>query len=88
MHSLNIFGVRTSHGQTQTHKIHHGPNLGEATTFPFIIYFVPLHKAHNHFVSGLPNRIPEIPKVGIPVTLEPYNFACRLSIEMRSKAKL
>ncbi len=46
MHSLNIFGARTSHEQTQTHKIHHGPDLGEATTFPLIVYFVALHEAH------------------------------------------
>ncbi len=30
---------------TWTHKTHHGPDLGEATTFPLILYFVPLHKA-------------------------------------------
>jgi hypothetical protein len=29
--------------QTQIHKTHHGSNLGEATTFPFIVYFVPGH---------------------------------------------
>jgi hypothetical protein len=32
--------------QIRTHKTQPGPNLGEATTFPFIIYFVPLHEAH------------------------------------------
>ncbi len=31
---------------TRTHQTHHSPNLGEATTFPLIIYYVPLHKAH------------------------------------------
>jgi hypothetical protein len=46
VHSLNIFGARMSHEQTQTHKIHQGPNLGEATTFPLIVYYVPLHEAH------------------------------------------
>jgi len=38
-----------SHGQTWSHKIHkthHGPNLGEATTFPLIVFFVPNHKAN------------------------------------------
>jgi hypothetical protein len=38
------FGARTNHVQTRTHKTKHGPNLGEATTFPLIIYFVPTHK--------------------------------------------
>jgi len=46
MHSLSTFDAKTSHGQTRIHKIHHDLNLGEATTFPLIVYFVPLHKAH------------------------------------------
>jgi hypothetical protein len=29
--------------QTWTHKTHHDLDLGEATTFPLIIYFVPGH---------------------------------------------
>jgi len=33
-----------NHGQTRTHKTHHGPNLGEAITFPLIVYFVPSHE--------------------------------------------
>jgi hypothetical protein len=46
VHSLNTFGARTSRRQTWTHKTHHSPDLGEATTFPLIVYFVPLHEAH------------------------------------------
>jgi hypothetical protein len=46
MHSWSTFGARTSHGQIRTHKTHHGPNLGEATTFPLIVYSVLLHEAH------------------------------------------
>jgi hypothetical protein len=34
------------HKKTQTHKIHDGPELEEATTFPLIVYYVPFHKAH------------------------------------------
>ncbi len=34
MHSWSTFCVRTNHGQTQIHKINHGPNLGETTAFP------------------------------------------------------
>jgi hypothetical protein len=40
MCSLNAFGARMSHVQTWIHKIHHGLDLGEATTFPLIVYFV------------------------------------------------
>jgi hypothetical protein len=42
----NTFSAWTSHGQTWTHKTHHGSDLGEATTFPLIIFFVPSHKAN------------------------------------------
>jgi len=31
---------------TWTHKTHHGPDLGEATTFPLIVYSRPFHGAH------------------------------------------
>jgi hypothetical protein len=45
-----------SHKQIRIHKTHHGPNLGEATTFPFKVYFVPLHEAHIQmaFCPGTP----------------------------------
>jgi hypothetical protein len=78
-------GAKMNHGQTtthKTHKTHHGPDLGEATTFPLMIYYVPLHEAH------IPNGNPEIPEVRTPATLGPHNFVYRLSIKMRSKAKL
>jgi hypothetical protein len=46
VHTFNTFGVRTSHGQTRTHKTYRGLDMGEATTFPLIVYFMPLHDAH------------------------------------------
>jgi hypothetical protein len=57
MHNLSIFGARESHKQIRTHKTHHGPDLKEATTFPLIVYFVPLHKAHIEMAF-----CPKIPK--------------------------
>jgi hypothetical protein len=57
--------------------------LGEATTFPFIVYFVPLHEAHIHMAF-----CPRIPKVEILAVLEPHNFVCKPPIEMKFKAKL
>jgi hypothetical protein len=56
VHSWSTFGARISHEQTRIHKIHHDPNLGEATTIPFIVYNVPLHKAHIQmaFCPGTP----------------------------------
>jgi hypothetical protein len=44
MHNWNIFVAWMNHEQTQTHKIHQGPNFGESTTFPFLIFFVPGHE--------------------------------------------
>jgi hypothetical protein len=46
VHNWNTLNVKTSHGQTRTHKTHHSSNLGEATTFPLVVYYVPLHEAH------------------------------------------
>jgi hypothetical protein len=72
--------------QPRTHKARHGPNSREATTFPFILYFVPLHEAQIRMTFCL--GIPKIPIVGTPATLGPHNFVCRPLIEMRSKTKL
>jgi hypothetical protein len=46
MHSWNIFNAWMNHEETWIHKIHHGPNLGETTTFPLIIFFMPGHEAN------------------------------------------
>jgi len=39
----NTFGARTNHEHTWIHKIHHDPDLREATTFSLIIFFM-----HDH----------------------------------------
>jgi hypothetical protein len=56
MHSSNTFGVRTRHGQPRTHKTHHSPDLGEATTFLLIVLSAILHKGHIQmaFCPGTP----------------------------------
>jgi len=48
----NTLDVKTSRGQLRIHKIHHDLDLGEATTFPHIVYFAPLHEAHIQMVSS------------------------------------
>ncbi len=85
-----VVGARTNHGQTRTHKTHHNSELGEATTFPLIVYFVLLHEATSKwlFILGLPSGSPEIAKIGILATLGPHNFVCKPLIEMRSEIKL
>jgi hypothetical protein len=59
MHSWSTFGVRTSHEQTRTQKTHHGPDLGEAITFPLILYIVPFHE------TPIQMGIPKFPKLGL-----------------------
>jgi hypothetical protein len=87
VHSWSTFGARTSHGQTWIHKIHHNLDLGEATTFPLIVYSMPDHETSTQMSFCPETPIPKIPKIGTPVTLEGYNFACRPSIEVRFKQK-
>ncbi len=80
-----------NHRQIWIHKTHHGPDLGEATTFPHIVYSLALHEAHIQmtFLHGTPKwESLKIPKVGTLTTLGAHNFVCRPLIEMKSKAKL
>jgi hypothetical protein len=90
VHNLSTFRARTSHGQTRTHKIHHGSNLGETTIFPLIVYSMTSHETNIQmtFLPGLPSGSPEIPKLGTLVTLGAHNFVCRPPIEMRFEKRL
>jgi hypothetical protein len=83
MHNWSTFGAKTNHKQIRIHKIHHGPDLGEATTFPLIVYSL-----RGHGTSTQMSFCPKIPKVGTPTTLEAHNCVYKPLIEMRSKAKL
>jgi hypothetical protein len=80
VHSWNTFSVTINHKQTQIHKTHHGPDLGETTTFPLysIFWLVTGLASKWHFVPGLPSASPKIPKVGTPTTLGAHNFVCNL----------
>ncbi len=86
----NIFGARTSHGQTWTHKTHHDLDLGEATTFPFIMFFMLGHRASTQmsFCPRTSSGSPEILKIRTPMTLTAHDFVCKPLIEVKSKTKL
>jgi hypothetical protein len=88
--SWSIFGARTSHKQTQIHKTHHGPNLGETTTFPLLVFFVPSHKVYTNVILSRDSEVgsPEVFKIGTLATLEAHNVLWKHSIEVRSEAKL
>ncbi len=90
VHILEYLGARTSHGQLWTHKTHHGPDSGEATTFPHIVFSAPFHNTciQMTFVPRLPRRSPETVPVWTPSTLRRHNSLPRPPIGMRSQAKL
>jgi len=56
MHNWNIFGVRMSNRQIRIHKIHHNLDLGEANTFPLIVYIMFGHETNTQmsFCLGTP----------------------------------
>jgi len=89
VHSWSIFGARTSHEHTWTHKIHHCLDLGEAITFPFIVFFVTSHGLHpNVIFPGIPkSRVPKFPKLGFSPLWTPIPF-CKPPIEGIFKAQL
>jgi hypothetical protein len=90
MHNLSTFGVRTSHRQPWTHKTHHDPNLGEATTFPLIVFSTSLHGGHIHmaFCHGIPKWESRNSHGPNSRNFGAHNFACRPLIAMRSETKL
>jgi hypothetical protein len=60
VYNWNIFCAWTSRMHTQIHKTHHGSNLGEATTFPFIVFFVINHRGYTQM-----SFCPRTPKMGM-----------------------
>ncbi len=90
MHSSGTFGVRTSHGQPQTHKLTTAQTRGKPPPSP-LQYSLQLFTGATskwHFVPRLPRGSPEIPTIRSPPTLGAHNFTCKPPITMRSKIKL
>jgi len=75
-----------NHGNAPTHKTHNGPNLGETTTFPFIVFSMINHGVAHKCYFSWDSQV-ESPEIGTPTTLEAHNL-WRPSIEVKSKAKL
>jgi hypothetical protein len=80
VHSWSIIGAWTRHKQTWIHKIHHNSDLGEATTFPFIIFCVLGHGPCNQmsFCPGSPklgvSKFPKFPNLGFSWLWKPITF--------------
>jgi hypothetical protein len=68
VHSWSTFGARMNHGRIRTHKTHHNPDLGEATTFPLIVYSVHVHKTNIQmtFFPRLPSGTSKFPELRFP----------------------
>jgi len=88
MHNWNIFGARMNHTHTRTHKIHHGPNKGKATTFPLIVLSMPGHKAYTQmlFCPRTPKLgVLKFLKLGLPRLWRPITFCTNLWLKWSIK---
>jgi hypothetical protein len=68
MHGWNTFGARMSDGHTWTHKIHYSMDLGEAITFPLIIFFFINHGGciqMSFWLRTLKLGVSKFPKLGL-----------------------
>jgi hypothetical protein len=90
VHIREHLGVRTSHGRLWIHKTHHGPNLGEATTFPHIVFFASLRGTYIRmaFCLGTPKEESRNCPGLDSRHFTAYNFLLRLPVGVRSKANL
>ncbi len=68
---------------TRTHKIHHSPDLGEATTFPLIVYSVAGHGVYIQMAFLSRDSQVGVPKscqLGLPRLWSPISFRSDLRL--------
>jgi hypothetical protein len=64
LHGWSTFDPWTCHEHTLIHKTHHGPDLGEASTFPLILFSILSH-IQMSFCLMIPKLgVPNFPKLG------------------------
>ncbi len=83
MCNWNIFGAWMNHEQTRIHKTHHGPDLREVTTFPFIVFFVLGHGAciqMSFCPKTLKLGVPKFPKLGLSQLWRPITSCVDLQL--------
>jgi hypothetical protein len=81
MCNWSTFSARTNRGHTQTHKTHHGPNLGKPPPSPLIIFFVISHMGYIQmsFCLGTPKLgVLKFPKLGLSRLWRPITFCVNL----------
>jgi len=75
--SCIILVAWTSHMHTWTHKTHNDLDLGEITTFPFLVFSVLGHGAYIQMLfcpETLKLKISKFPKLGLPQLWRPIFF--------------
>ncbi len=84
---LEHFWCQDEPWATWTHKTHHGPDLGETITFPFIVYSVPLQEAQNIISAKEFRRISDaLPSPGLNPLEGPTMLSCgKLGLGRRSR---
>ncbi len=90
MHSLSTFSVRTSHGQAWTHKTHHGPDLGQATTFlPYNILCASPRGPHPNDIFSRDSQmgVSKFPKLGLPWLWGPITLCADLRLKWGLKKR-
>jgi hypothetical protein len=81
--SWSTFDAWTHHEHTRIHKTHHGPDLGEATTFPLVIFFVISRRAYiqmSFCPKTLKLGIPKFSKLGLLWFWRPITFCVDLRL--------
>jgi hypothetical protein len=72
------------HGETQTHKTHHGPDFKEATTFPLIGFSMFDHEVYTQ-MSFCPGNsklgVPKFPKLGLSWIWRPITSCVDLQLK-------
>jgi hypothetical protein len=84
VHSWNTFRARTSHERTHIYKTHHDLDLGEATTFPLIVFFMPSHGPNTQmsFCPRTPNLgVPKFSKWELLWLWKPITFSANLRLK-------
>jgi hypothetical protein len=80
----NTFSAKTSHRQPWTHKTHHGPDSGEATTFPHIVFYASFRGTYIQMVflsRDSQGGVPKLSRFGLPGLCEIIIFCLDLWLE-------
>ncbi len=80
---LEHFWCQDEPRATHINKTHHSLDLGEATTSPLIVYFMPFHEAHIQmaFCPRIPKEgVPKLPKLGLLQLWVPITSCANLGL--------